>query len=74
MFQGPELVLILIVAFLVFGLGTWPQMSRRLARLRLNYEKGLAEEAEVVPAGGETEGAERDGEGEREPRDGEGGR
>jgi Sec-independent protein translocase protein TatA len=47
MFQGPELVLIVIVALLIFGLGKWPAVSRRLAQLRLNFEKGVAEDAEV---------------------------
>ena len=34
--------LILLIMIVVFGLGKLPQISKTLARMRLNYEKGVA--------------------------------
>lgn len=58
MLQGPELLLIALIIFVIFGLGKLPQISKGLARLRLNFEKGVAEDyIEVSP---ETDDEESD--------------
>lgn len=47
---GPELFLILLIMIVVFGLGKLPQISKTLARMRLNYEKGVATDMiEITP-------------------------
>lgn len=42
--QIPELLLIILIVLVVFGLGKLPKISKGLARLRLNFEKGVAED------------------------------
>lgn len=44
MLQVPELLLIVLVIFVIFGLTKLGPLSRGLARLRMNFEKGIAED------------------------------
>ena len=49
MLSGPELVLVLLIVFVAFAFLKLPQISRGMARLRLRFDKGIAEEyIEVV--------------------------
>ena len=48
-----ELVLLLLICFLVFSLHKLPDISRGLARLRLHFDKGVAEDyIEATPDDG----------------------
>ena len=50
MLQGPEILLIILIIVVIFGMGKLPKISEGLARLRLNFEKGVAEDyIEVSP-------------------------
>lgn len=42
MLTGPELLLVILIMIIVFGLGKLPDISKKLAQLRLHYEKGVA--------------------------------
>lgn len=53
MVTASELVLLLLIVFLVFGLHKLPEISRGLAKLRLHFDKGLAEDyIEATPDDG----------------------
>ncbi len=60
MLQGPELLLIALIIFVIFGLGKLPQISKGLARLRLNFEKGVAEDYIEVSSETDEEDEESD--------------
>ncbi len=45
MLTGPELALLLLVIFVVFGLHKLPDFSEAVARLRLKFDKSIAEDA-----------------------------
>lgn len=44
MLSTPEFILLALVVLLVFGLQELPRISRGLAKLRLHFDKGLAED------------------------------
>lgn len=51
MLQAPELLLILLVIIVIFGLAKLGPLSRGLARLRMNLEKGTAKETSSAEEG-----------------------
>ncbi len=49
MLSGSELVLLLVIVIVTFAFHKLPQISRGMAKLRLRFDKGIAEEyIEVV--------------------------
>lgn len=55
MLTVPELVLLVVIVFLIFGLHKVPAISKRLARLRLHFDKGVAEEYTPDSGGDESD-------------------
>lgn len=49
MLTGPELILVLMIVVIVFGLGKISDISKKLAHLRLHYDKGVASDIDITP-------------------------
>lgn len=70
MLSGSEFMLLLLIVFLIFGLHKWPAISGGIARLRLHFDKGLAEE--YIEASPEDEDSEVKGTGTADSTDNRG--
>ena len=57
MLSGSELALFLVIVFVTLFFHKWPQLSDFITRLRLRFDKGIAEEyIEAVVEEGDTTG------------------